>query len=155
MELVRVYSFATLVAFDGMNGVITQKTKHESHTYALKVEEVYSFEFKAQTFSKIRYNCPKRGSSNATNSSCHAQWTRHCRVFVSLLKTNILLTFCIDVGSFYADAVGLCYAAVSFAWVPTCLWTSIYPWKNNQWASSHLGCCCVTFSSRLALTVNY
>ena len=35
MEL--VYSFATLVLLDGMNGVIAQKTKHESQTYALKM----------------------------------------------------------------------------------------------------------------------
>jgi len=56
MEL--VYSFATLVPLDGMNGVTTQKTKHVSHTYALKMEAVYFFEFKAHTFSNIRYNYP-------------------------------------------------------------------------------------------------
>lgn len=58
MELVGAYSFAILVPLDGMNGVITQKTKHESQTYALKMEKVYSFEFKPHTFSNIRYNCP-------------------------------------------------------------------------------------------------
>jgi hypothetical protein len=39
------YSFATLVPLDGMNGIIAQKTKHESQTYALKMETVYTFEF--------------------------------------------------------------------------------------------------------------
>jgi hypothetical protein len=53
-----LYSFATLLPLDGMKGVIVQKTKHESQTYALKMEEVYSFEFKAHTFSNIGYEYP-------------------------------------------------------------------------------------------------
>lgn len=44
-EMELVYFFATLVPLDGMNGVIAQKTNHESQTYALKMEAVYSFEF--------------------------------------------------------------------------------------------------------------
>jgi len=59
MEL--VYSFATLVPLDGMNGVITQKTKHVSHIYALKMEAIYSFEFKAHTFCNIGVTIHKEG----------------------------------------------------------------------------------------------
>jgi len=67
MEL--VYSFATLVTLDGMNGVIAQYPNHESQTNALKMEAVYCFEFKAYAFSNIKYNYPQIGSSYAANSS--------------------------------------------------------------------------------------